>query len=97
MFKLGKINQKNGKQTSMGSYLRVEVLELPPTEIDPLRIFRDLKAMLSPSISWPSFSRLFRLGVAVVGTAVYLLARHVGVYNVSTFESLVSCFVLPTI
>ena len=111
MFKLGKINQKNGKQTSMGSYLRVEDVELPPTEIDPLRIFRDLKAMLSPSFSWPSFSwpsfswpsfscpttsRLFRLGVAVVGTAVYLLARHVGVDNVSTFESLVSCFVLPT-
>ena len=101
MFKLGKINQKNGKQTSMGSYLRVEDVELPPTEIDPLRIFRDLKAMLSPSFSWPSFScpttsRLFRLGVAVVGTAVYLLARHVGVDKVSTFESLVSCFVLPT-
>ena len=105
MFLLGKINQKNGKQTSMGSYLRVEDVELPPTEIDPLRIFRDLKAMLSPSFSWPSFSwpsfscpttsRLFRLGVAVVGTAVYLLARHVGVDKVSTFESLVSCFVLP--
>ena len=95
----------------MGSYLRVEDVELPPTEIDPLRIFRDLKAMLSPSFSWPNFScpsfscpnfscpttsRLFRLGVAVVGAAVYLLARHVGVDKVSTFESLVSCSVLPT-
>ena len=93
----------------MGSYLRVEDVELPPTEIDPLRIFRDLKAMLSPSFSWPSFSCprfswpsfswLFRLGVAVatvVGAAAHLLARHVGVYNLSTFESLVSCSVLPT-